>query len=539
MASAISFQGLSSGLQTDALVNAIIQQEGQPLQRLQAKVNLNAQRASTLQGIVSNLRTLGTSLSTLQYSSFYKNAVDTTDANGAYVTATASGAANGAYDVKVTQLATKATLGGSAFSVADPLTAKVFDDSSHTQADFSLTGTDGVAKTFSVTATNNSLYGLRDAINASGAAVTATVVNTGTGAKPYQLVLTAKDSGTGSTSGKLTLAETTSGGPLNTLTIAGGAGTQSAGSQVAQDALFSVNGIDLVRKSNTVTDAVDGVTFTLKQGGQTTATTFTVKQDTAAITSQIQDVLTKFNTIVSAITNGSKPGGALYGDTTTRTLLAQLRSTLGAVPSGLPGTNAYQTTADLGIKTNRDGTLSLDTTALQAALTADPEAVRKVFAMNASSSNAAVSFVGANSKTATGALSFTISSYTSGTGAVSGTINGVAVSGTGGILIGPADSSIEGLTVSVSGTGSGTLTLSRGVAQSVQDLISTLSASGSGQISKTIANLNDQNVGLQRQITTGQQRLDRRKEALQLEYSQMESVLGQLQSAGQSLGSLR
>lgn len=538
MASAISFQGLSSGLQTDALVNAIIQQEGMPLQRLQSKVNLNAQRASALQGIVTNLRSLGTSLSTLQFSSFYKSAVTSNDSNGTYVSATASGAANGTYDVKVSQIATKATLGGSAFAVADPLTTKVFDDSGASQADFSIQGTDGVTKTFSVTATNNNLYGLRDAINASGAAVNATVVNTGIGANPYQLVLTAKETGTGTTGGKLTLAETTGGGPLNTLTIAGGAGSQSSGSQIAQDATFSINGIDLTRKTNTVSDAVDGVTFTLKQGGQTTATAFTVAQDTAAVTSQVQDVITKFNTIVKAISDGSKPGGVLYGDSTTRNILAQLRATLGATPSGLSSANAYQTTADLGIKTNRDGTLSLDTTVLKAALDADPAAVRKVFAMDASSSNAALSFVGANSKTATGSLAFNITSYTAGTGDVTGTIDGVAVTGTGGILIGPAGTSIEGLNVSVTGTGSGTLTLSRGVAQSVQDLINSLSASGSGQISRTIANLTDQNVGLQRQITTGQQRLDRRKEALQLEYSRMESVLGQLQGAGQSLGSL-
>ncbi len=546
MASAISFQGLSSGLQTDLLVNAILQQEGLPLQRLQNRVNLNNQRTQALQGIVSSLRSLGTSLSTLQNTSFLTRSVSSTDSTNAFVTATASGGVNGTYDVKVTQIATKATLGGAAFAVADPLTTKVFNDGSSASADFAVQGTDGTVKTFSLSSNNNNIYGLRDALNASGAGITATVVNTGSGANPYQLVLTAKDSGTGTTSGKITLAETTSGGPFNTLGIAAGTstpttitgGTQSAGAQISQDAIFTVNGIELTRKTNVVSDAVDGVTFTLKQGGQTTATGFTVTQDTSAITSQLQDAITKFNAVVTAVTTGSKPGGALAGDTTTRNILGQVRAALGGVPAGLPGSNAYQTGADVGIKTNRDGTLSLDATVFKAALDADPEAVKKVFALTASSDNAAVSFVGASAATATGAIAFDITSFTSGTGDVSGTVNGEAVSGTGGILYGPAGSSIEGLTLSVSGTGTGTLTLSRGIGQAVQDLVSKLTASGSGQLTQTISNINAQNFSLQAQITVGQQRLDRRKEVLLLEFSNLEATLGQLQGAGQSLGAL-
>lgn len=522
-----------------------------PLQRLQNRVNLNNQRTQALQGIVSSLRSLGTSLSTLQNSSFFARSVSSNDSTGAYVTASASGAASGTYDVKVTQIASKATLGGSAFAVADPLTTKVFNDGSASSADFAIQGTDGKVKTFSLASTNNNIYGLRDALNAAGAGVTASVVNTGSGANPYQLVITAKETGTGTTSGLITLAETTSGGALNSLGIAAGTvdspttptiitgGTQSTGAQISQDAVFTVNGITLTRKSNTVSDAVDGVTFTLKQGAQATATSFTVAQDTSAITSQLQDALTKFNAVVTAVNNGSKQGGALVGDTTTRNILTQVRAVLGAVPSGLPASNAYQTGADVGIKTNRDGTLSLDTTVFKAALEANPDAVRKVFGLTATSDNAAVSFVGANSLTATGALAFDISSYTSGSGDVSGTVNGVSVSGTGGIIYGPVGSSIEGLTLSVSGTGTGTLTLSRGLGQGIQDLIAKLTASGSGQLTQTISNINAQNFSLQGQIISGQARLDRRKEVLQAEFANLEATLGQLQSAGQSLGSLR
>ncbi len=567
MASPISFQGLSTGLQTDALVNAILQQEAQPLQRLQALQATNQQKVTAFQAISRDLTSLSSSLSTLQNSSFDARTVTSSDATNTYVTATASGAAAGTYQVQVSQLATSARLGNTggadtSFSVADPANTAVFTGSGAT---FAVQAQDGTTKTVTLGSGQNSLYGLRDAINAAGAGVTATVVNVGTGANPYQLVLSANTAGTGTTSGKITLADITNatngaggsaGASANTLGIQTGfvdnattpttvtGGSASTGTQIAQNAVFTVNGIQLTRNTNTVSDAVNGVTFNLKQGSQAGTTTFTVALDNGSITSAFQDVVSKYNAVVKDVTSNSGQGGPLQNDPAARTVLTKLRSVLGSVPSGLSSSNAFQTLSSLGVKTNRDGTLSLDATQLKSALDTDPTAAKAVLGLTGTSSNAVVSFIGASSSTSTGAIGFNITSYTAGTGAVSGTLTApdntvYNVTGTGGILYGPTGSPLEGLQISAVGTGAGTLNVSRGTGQALQDAISSITAPATGDISQLISSINDRNFNLQRQITDGQARLDRRRTVLEAEYSNLESTVGQLQAAGQSLAGLR
>jgi flagellar hook-associated protein 2 len=574
VASPISFQGLSTGLQTDALINAILTQEGQPIARLQTQQALNQKRVTAFQAISRDLTSLSSSLNTLQNTSFDARTVTSSDANNVYVTATASGSAAGSYAVQVSQVATAARLGNTggadtSFSVADAANTPIFSGAS---ANFAIQAQDGTTKVINLGSGQNSLYGLRDAINASnagttgtGASVIATVVNTGSGANPYQLVLTSNTTGTGTTGGKITLADITNatngaggsaGAAVNSLGIQAGfvdststptsvtGGSASAGSFLGTDALFTVNGIQLTRKTNTVSDAVDGVTFTLKQGGQTGTTNLSVALDTGAITSGFQDLVSKFNAVVNDVSSNSGQGGALENDPAARNILFRLRNVLGSIPSGLPATNPFGTLAALGVKTNRDGTLSLDATQLTSALAQDPVAAKAVLGVSGASSNAVVSFIGASSATATGGIGFNVTSYTPGSGNVTAVLTApdnttYNVTGSGGILYGPAGTPLEGLQVSVVGTGSGTLNVSRGSGQALQDLISQITAPATGDLPQLISGINDQNFNLQRQITDGQARLDRRKTQLQAEYAQLETTVGQLQAAGQSLSGLR
>ena len=564
----ISSTGVASGIDWNSLISAILQQEGQPVQRLQDQQTANNNRLTALQRLQSDMNALSSSAAALGGSAFDARTVTSSDTNNTYVTATATGAAVGSYDLQVSQVATAGkispTLSGGLptnLAVADPLATQVFSGSS---ASFAIQGTDGVIRTLTLGSANNNLYGLRDAINAlstpdpnvpgsKGLGVTATVVNTGSGANPYQLVLTSNTTGTGTTGGVATLADVTSGGAVNTLGIAAGTvdsmtapttisgGLTSSGASVAQDAQFSINGVQLTRKTNAVTDAVDGVTFKLKQGGQTGITTLTVGVDKSSITSAMQDVISKFNSLLSDYKSASATGGALYNDSTTRSFISQIRSALTGVPAGLSTTATFNSTASLGIKTNQDGTLSLDTTAFQSALDKDPAAAKRIFANSGVSTSAAVAFYGAGSNTATGAIGFNITSYVSG-GAVSGTFtvggNNYTLSGTNGSLVGATGTPLEGLILGVTGVGSGTLTVSRGVSQATQDAVSSITNYGSGMLTRIISSINDQNRTLVNQITVGQARLDRRKILLQAQFAQVESVIGQLQAAGQSISGM-
>jgi flagellar hook-associated protein 2 len=303
------------------------------------------------------------------------------------VTASANGAVNGSYEVKVTQVATKGQLmpSDTTLSVAS-LTDPIFSGSeTHS---FAVKGTDGTITSLQVT--NNTLGGLRDAINSSGAAVTATVINTGGTTNPYRLVLTAKETGKSSTGdGKVWLAATD--GKTNLLNIGAAAAPDDLTGGLSSDtaavnAIFSVNGIELTRTTNVVSDAVDGVSFTLKKGDLTNTTTLTVVQDKSAAVTAMQDVLNKFNTLVknfksaSTSTKDSSTGeviaAPLSNDSTARSILDQLRAAMGGVPSGLSETAAYKRLSDIGIKTTSDGTLSLDTTVFQAAMDKNPATVQ-------------------------------------------------------------------------------------------------------------------------------------------------------------------
>jgi flagellar hook-associated protein 2 len=256
----------------------------------------------------------------------------------------------------------------------------------------------------------------------------------------------------------------------------------------------------------------------------------------------MQDVVTKFNALVSAYKTASATGGALANDSPSRAFLTQVRAALAGKPGGLGSGATFTTAADLGLKTNRDGTLSLDTTAFQNALDKDPDAAKNIFANSGASTNAAVSFYALGSKTATGDVGFNITSFVSG-GAVSGTFtvggSSYTLTGSNGNLVGTAGTPLEGLILSVKGTGTGTLTLSRGIGQATQDAISGMTAYGTGGLSQIVDSIQQQNYNLSRQITDGQARLDRRKTALQAQFAQIESTVSQLQSAGQSLSGLR
>jgi len=569
MASSLSFQGITSGLQTDALIQAIIERDGLPVQRLKDKQALNTQRSAALNSMRLSMSSLSVSMAAL-YDKMNARTVASTDSNSTYVTASATGSVAGSYDVKVTNVATKGQL-GPVMSGADPTTLAVADPNAailtSTNGSFAVQGTDGVVKAFKLT--NNSLNGLRDAINASGAGVTATVVNSGSGANPYQLILTAKDTGTGTTGGVVRLAAiknedagTTDTTVVASLGIAAGTitgtiaspgtlsgGLASAGSGIAQDAVFSVNGVQLTRKTNVVKDAVDGVTFTLRKGDGTNATTLTVAQDKTAATAGMQDLLTKYNALLKVYkdaaastkeSDGSITPGALTGDSTARSVMNQVRAALGGAADGLSASAPYKSGAELGIKTNVDGTLSLDVTAFQAALDKDPDAVKRVFSFSGTSTNGNVSFASGTTATKTGAVDFDLT-YGAG-GAISGslTYNGVTysgLSGTNGTLTGPTGSPLEGLNLTVTGSGTGTLTLSRGVGQKLQDLISDLTSYG-GTIETTRTSIDEQNKSLTARIDSGQVLLDKRKAALKAQFDKMESTLSQMRAASSSLSGI-
>ncbi len=566
-----SLNGVSTGVDTTALINAIVAQKSVGLTRLQAQRTLNDDKVTALNSLNTQLSAFGVSMLALQ-DSFNSRTVTSTDINNAYVTATAKGAATGNFDLTVHTVATKgrvsATLDSNGLatnlavaSPTDSVNSNIF--TSGTPATFAIQGTDGVVKTITMTEGANTLNGLAAAINASGAGVTAQVVNTGSGAKPYQLVLSAKETGAGTTSGLVSIVDVTNqsgasaGASANTLGILAGTvdslttptaitgGLTSALSGASgTNATFALNGIELTRSSNLVKDAADGMTFTLKQGGQTGTTTLTVTPDKGGATTAMQTFITNYNKLVTDYktaststknADGSVKQAALANDPSTRAFMASLQAALKGTSAGMPSGTTYKSLASMGISSLPNGTLNMNIIAFQTAMGNDLTAALNLFKFAGTSTSQNVAVTSGGAQTATGQVDFEITKDMGGTLWGTLTQNGVttapiqvvdgAIQGTGSYL---------GLNLTVAGTGSGTLTLARGSGQATADLISSFTGV-TGGIKNALSSITLQDKNLDLQLQAAKSRLASDTANLKKQFARMEAIVGSMKAAAGSL----
>jgi len=173
------------------------------------------------------------------------------------------------------------------------------------------------------------------------------------------------------------------------------------------DSSFRVNGVTMTRTKNTVTDALDGVTLTLKQKTVGSPVAVSIAQDTAGIRGKIDSFVTSYNGALTQISDqfrfdeASQTSGALSGDATLLTLQAQLRSIVGTAPVGLPSNE--NNLALFGITFNRDGVLEIDDPKLTSSLDTNISALRKMFIAEGTTSDSDISFIiqGDNTKPGT------------------------------------------------------------------------------------------------------------------------------------------
>ncbi len=371
----------TTALDVPTLVSQLMAIERRPIDKLDAKVSSYESKISsfgTLSSLVSSFQTAAESLS----SSLEKLATTPSDANVLSATA-ASTAVPGSYSINVSQLAQSQNLiaAGQTSSTAaigdGTATTVTFDfgtisggtltNGVYSGAAFTSNG--GGTQSIVIDSTNNTLEGIRDAINAAGMGVTATIVNDGSGT-PYRLALTSTNSGLSNS-----LKITTSGGDGSIGNLLGydPAGTQNlTQTMAAQNANLTVNGIAITSASNTVSEAIQGVTLTLKST-TTTPTSLAVARDTTAINTAASGFVDAYNALASQIKSRSafgtddKTAGALAGDGTLRVMQEQLRGIFNTPASG----GTLTSLAQVGIAFQKDGSLLLDSSKLNNALSTD------------------------------------------------------------------------------------------------------------------------------------------------------------------------
>jgi flagellar hook-associated protein 2 len=333
---------------------------------------------SALGTLKSALSTFQDSLSTIDTVSAF-NAATATSGDATVFTANASSDATpGSYSVSVSQLASAQQL------VSKPFAGGGSDTVGTGTLQVSLGGS---SFNITVDSTNDTVAGLASAINsaAGNPGVVATVI---TGSDGAHLVLQSAQTGAANS---IKLTETDGGTGLSGVTYDPGNTVNFKEIATAQDAQFSISGISHTSASNTVADALNGVTLTLtgvSKAGTTTGTLassqLTVAADTDSITTNVSAFVDAYNTMVQAIQplgsydQTTQTAGPMLGDSTLQGVQNDIRSALYSLVN--TGSSTYNSLASVGITTNKDGSLSFDKTKFQTALASAPTAVTQLFA---------------------------------------------------------------------------------------------------------------------------------------------------------------
>ncbi|WP_456384399.1 flagellar filament capping protein FliD [Desulfolithobacter sp.] len=345
----ISFGGLATGLDTNGIIDAIMNVERQPLVRLEKDKTWLNNRLSAFSELDSKLNTFLDAISDLgNPEALAKRSVSLSSSDYFSATVSSEALAGTSYQVEVLSIAqVQKTVSDAGFA----------DKTSNTFGTGTLSLTVGATTTnVDITTANNSLEGIMQAINDAGLGVTASIINDGT-ASPYRLMLTGDNVGT---SFSLDASGLTGGTDiLGTFTD----------TQTATQAHIQVDGIDIYSDSNTVSGAIPGVTLDLAQTSIGTTTKVDIALSKTKIQATIESFAKGYNEVVQFITGQSTMGdttpGVLAGDAGINSIKRHLQNML-TEPYANGG--IFTTLSELGFETQKDGTVVVNKDKLSSAI---------------------------------------------------------------------------------------------------------------------------------------------------------------------------
>jgi flagellar hook-associated protein 2 len=369
MASALGplFQagGLISGLDTNTMVDKLTAIEALPISLLKTQQSALRTQVSTLGNLASALGQLSSIAGGFSTDGI-ASAVASTSST-AFSAVAGAGAQEGRFALQVTSLAAAAKQRTQAFASAmSPVTGGSLQLS-----------VSGVTRSITIT-DGMQLADVAKAINSAGLRLSASVLTTGTNA---YLSLTALDTGYDPAqppSSALQIVETSTGAlgkPLSATSVV-----------TASNAAFTVDQLAFTRRTNQVSDAVPGLTLSLK-ATSSAPEDVVVTTDPAQSQATLQKFVDSYNVLMTRLASEITPGAGgdvqsgLAGDTSARDLQSQLQALTSAIGGG---TGVVRSLADLGVKTDfHDGTLSIDGAVFAKALSADPQGIQSLFSTGA------------------------------------------------------------------------------------------------------------------------------------------------------------
>jgi flagellar hook-associated protein 2 len=361
--------GVGSGLDVAGLVSKLVQAEGAPkaaqLDQAEAKVQAKLSALGSLRSALASFRDTLTVLKDASKFQGRQATLSTPD----FLTASASATAvPGSYSIVVDRLASAHKLQSGDYLAADSVVG---------------TGTLQIATggevfQLEIDAESNTLAGVAAAINASAASqkVQATVI-TGSGAA--RLTITARNTGEDNA---LVITQSGGDGGLAALEFPH-SGTGLNEIAEALDARAFIDGLLVTSDTNTITGAIAGVDLTLVVASEGEATEVAIGYDRTAARETVESFVKSYNALVDSLKKltsynaETRQGGPLFGDGGVRNLVDQLRRELSSSVAQADG--AYDTLAKIGITVQLDGKLAVDSADLDAAFTADFDAIGELF----------------------------------------------------------------------------------------------------------------------------------------------------------------
>ena len=376
-------------------------------------------------------------------------------------------------------------------------------------------------KTLTIDSTNNTLTGLRDAINDGGMGLTASIIQTATSA--YSLVVKS-NSGSGNEM-KITATEDSSNAGLSTF----GFSTYASSKEtiVGQDANLTIDGVTVTRSSNTITDLINGVQLEIK-GTVSSAVTVNASYDETNALANMNSFVTSLNTLntkLSELTNRGLNGeasGALAGDSIARSIQSRIRSMTTTPIEGYSTSSIYLT--NFGISTQLDGSIAFDEDEFLTAYRANPEDIAAIFASQVKTDSSSVTAQVTGDDYVAGVYDFALSSG-------SATISSSAMISSSGNYY-TLSGNTAGLTVS---TGLSTSTNSIFLGRSLLDTLSTYAdtiLSSSGTVNSQINSKNDDITDLNQDLADLDTKMVELKDRYVLQFSQMERAVKSLRDTG-------
>lgn len=427
--------GIGSGLDVNGLVSQLVAAEGQPklfrVDKKEAVAQSQLSALSTFKGALSDFQ--GKLASLMDHTTYDNRTVNSSDSKAVSISATTD-ALVGSYEVEVTQLAEAHKIASSGFASTTTVVGEgtlsfslgTYDSGGNT---FTI-NPDSTVKTVTIDSSNNTLAGIRDAVNDADIGVTASIINDGSGER---LVFGSNASGV-SNSLKVTVDDD-DGSDTNTSglsqiaydpTATAGTGKNLSETIAAKDATMIIDGISVSAASNSVTSALEGVTLNLKTAEVGTKINVSIAIDKNGIKAKVNTFVKEFNAMMTTVDEltkydpDTKQSAIFNGDVMLRSAESQIRRVLTNSISGMTG--AVQSLADIGVTTTSDGTLEVDSSQLDEAIDNDYEAFGVLFSAIGRPTDSQIQFESSTDKTTVGDYVVDISQV-----ATQGTVVGSAV----------------------------------------------------------------------------------------------------------------